>query len=149
MFALLDFKNQRGRAVWNTVLCSLWKMKSLSEYKVAQWSIYMNDLFLSLYCTSGQGISLPLHMHPGTGLRSKRNQQKTLKKMYDTGWATLCRVPLLSPRKAMLCPSLTLTDTAVRRTAEVCHTALASWGARLAIGLGVWSEPQGYALTVF
>lgn len=49
----------------------------------------------------------------------------------------------------MLCPSLTLTATAVSRAAEVCHTALASSGARLAIGLGVWSEPQGYALRVF
>lgn len=62
---------------------------------------------------------------------------------------TLCRVPLESPRKAMLCPCRTLTATAVRRAAEVCHTALASKGARLAIGLGVWSEPQGYAFRVF
>lgn len=65
------------------------------------------------------------------------------------GLATLCRVPLESPRKAMLCLSLTLTATAVRRAAEVCHTALASSGARLAIGLGVWSEPHGYAFRVF
>lgn len=49
----------------------------------------------------------------------------------------------------MLCPSLTLTATAVRRAADVCQAALASTGARLAIGLGVWSEPQGYALRVF
>lgn len=63
--------------------------------------------------------------------------------------ATLCRVPLESPKKAMLCPSLTLTATAVRRAAEVCHTASASSTSRLAIGLGVWSEPQGYAFRVF
>lgn len=66
-------------------------------------------------------------------------------------WAelTLCRVPLESPKKAMLWPSRTLTATAVRRAAECSHTAFVSSGVRLAIGLGVWSEPQGYAFTVF
>lgn len=62
---------------------------------------------------------------------------------------TLCRVPLESPRKAMLWPSRTLTATAVRRAAECSHEAFASSAVRPAIGLGVWSEPHGYAFTVF
>lgn len=49
----------------------------------------------------------------------------------------------------MLCPSRTLTATAVSRAAEVLHAARASSGTRLAMGLGVWSEPQGYAFRVF
>lgn len=48
----------------------------------------------------------------------------------------------------MLWPSRTLTATAVRRAAEYSHVAFAASGVRLAIGLGVWSEPQGYAFTV-
>lgn len=56
---------------------------------------------------------------------------------------TLCKFPLESPRKAMACPSLTVTATAVRRAEELSKTASASTGSWLAIGLGVWSEPQG------
>ena len=56
---------------------------------------------------------------------------------------TLCRFPLESPRKAMVCPALTLTDTAVRRADGLSNMVSASTGIRLAIGLGVWSDPQG------
>ena len=50
--------------------------------------IYMNDLFLIHYCTSSQDIPLRtccLHMHAGKSLRAKRNQQKNMKMIYETG----------------------------------------------------------------
>lgn len=60
-----------------------------------------------------------------------------------TAYVTLCKFPLESPRKAMECPSLTLTATAVRQAEGLSKTASATTGSWLAIGLGVWSEPQG------
>lgn len=64
-----------------------------------------------------------------------------------TGWwqcdGTLCRFPLESPRKAMVCPALTLTATAVRRADGLSSMVSASTATLLAMGLGVWSEPQG------
>lgn len=57
--------------------------------------------------------------------------------------STLRRFPLESPRKAMVCPTLTLTATAVRRADGLSNMGSVSTGTRLAIGLGVWSEPQG------
>lgn len=56
---------------------------------------------------------------------------------------TLCRFPLESPRKAMVCPALTLTATAVRRADGLSNMVSVSTAILLAIGLGVWSEPQG------
>lgn len=61
---------------------------------------------------------------------------------------TLCSWPLLSPRKAMVWPSSTFTATAVRRASGFSRMGAVSRGTRLAIGLGVWSEPQGYASKV-
>lgn len=63
--------------------------------------------------------------------------------------STLCKFPLESPRKAMVCWSLTLAATAVRRAVGLSQSALLSTAVRLAMGLGVWSEPQGYAFRVF
>lgn len=57
--------------------------------------------------------------------------------------ATLCRFPLESPRKAMVCAALTLTATAVRRAEGLFRIVSASTGTLLAMGLGVWSDPQG------
>lgn len=48
----------------------------------------------------------------------------------------------------MVCPSSTFTATAVRRASVFSRSGAASKGTRLAIGLGVWSEPQGYAYRV-
>lgn len=48
-----------------------------------------------------------------------------------------------SPRKAMTCPALMLTDTAVRRADGLSRMVSASTEILLAMGLGVWSEPQG------
>lgn len=61
---------------------------------------------------------------------------------------TLCSLPLLSPRKAMVWPSSTFTATAVSRASVFSRRGAASKGIRLAMGLGVWSEPQGYAYRV-
>lgn len=49
----------------------------------------------------------------------------------------------------MVCPALTLTATAVRRADGLSNMVSASTAILLAIGLGVWSEPQGYAVRVF
>ena len=43
----------------------------------------------------------------------------------------------------MVWRSLTLTATAVSRADGLCRMVSATTGVRLAMGLGVWSEPQG------
>ena len=48
----------------------------------------------------------------------------------------------------MVCPSSTVIATAVSWTPGHSRTGVASRGTRLAMGLGVWSEPQGYASRV-
>lgn len=48
----------------------------------------------------------------------------------------------------MVWPSSTFTATAVSRDSVVSRRGAASKGTRLAMGLGVWSEPQGYAYRV-
>lgn len=48
----------------------------------------------------------------------------------------------------MVWPSSTFTATAVSRDSVVSRRGAASKGTRLAMGLGVWSEPQGYAYKV-
>lgn len=49
----------------------------------------------------------------------------------------------------MVCPALTLTATAVRRADGLSSMVSASTATLLAMGLGVWSEPQGYVSSVF
>lgn len=49
----------------------------------------------------------------------------------------------------MVCPGLTLTATAVSWADGLSSMVSTSTATRLAMGLGVWSEPQGYAFNVF
>lgn len=149
-FFCLDTKNKRKVLISN--ICLSWRLFIINNgLNVDDWTDhkawFMDGAtrFAYVWLTDGEGAGL---MFAALGNPHVIEQTLSFQRVWG-GVTTLWRFPLESPRKAMLCPSATLTATAVRRAAEVCHEAVASRGARLAIGLGVWSDPHGYALRVF
>ena len=118
----------------NYTLAIYWLIPNVKHYYL------VTNHFLPLPIQSTNELSVTLWLYHKYFL--KRQLRSRL-------WSTLCRFPLESPRKAMVCWSLTLTATAERRAVGLSQSALLSTAARLAMGLGVWSEPQGYAFRVF